>query len=88
MPTVRTSTRIDAARIPGTSSGARIRVNTWRVPAPHMRAARSIVGSICSMNGVMVRMTNGTDGTRFARTTPVRCPANPYLYSTVARGMP
>ncbi len=58
------------------------------MPAPHIRAADSMLGSICSMNGVMVRMTNGTDGTRLASTTPLALPARPNLYSTVASGMP
>ncbi len=61
--------------MPGSSSGARMRVNTSRVRAPHIRAAASIFGSICSMNGVMVSTTNGTEGTRLASTTPVIVPA-------------
>ena len=61
--------------MPGTSSGPRIRVKIVRVRAPHIRAADSIFGSICSMNGVMTRMTNGTAGTRLARMTPVSRPA-------------
>jgi hypothetical protein len=64
-----------AASMPGISSGPRIRVKTAEVLAPHIRAAASIFGSICSMNGVIVRITNGTDGTRFARITPVSDPA-------------
>ena len=88
MATVRTRTRTDAARMPGTSRGARIRMKIDQVVAPHIRAAASIFGSICSMNGVIVSTTNGTDGTRFARITPVIVPARWYLYSTVASGMP
>src|SRR2546429_8347053 len=88
MPTVRTSTSTAAARIPGTSNGIRMRRNTWYVFAPHIRAAASTFGSICSMNGVIVRITNGTAGTRFATITPVIELARWYLYSTVASGMP
>src|SRR2546421_8034346 len=40
------------------------------VLAPHIRAADSTLGSICSMNGVMVSTTNGMAGTRLARITP------------------
>ena len=47
--------------------------------APHIRAADSIFGSICSMNGVIVSTTNGTDGTRFAAITPVMLPASSNL---------
>jgi hypothetical protein len=54
MPKVRTSTRIPAASMPGSSSGAMIRPSTLRVGAPHIRAACSSRGSICSMNGVIV----------------------------------
>src|SRR3954471_20157827 len=88
MPTVRTSTRIEAARMPGSSNGPRMRVNTETVRAPDMRAAASIFGSICSMNGVIVSTTNGTEGTRLARMTPVIVPARWNLYNTVASGMP
>src|SRR2546429_5339278 len=88
MPTVRTSTRIDAARIPGMSNGERIRRNICRVFAPDIRAAASIFGSICSMNGVIVRITNGIAGTRFTRITPLSELARWYEYSTVAIGMP
>ena len=49
------------------------------VRAPHIRAAASIFGSICSMNGVIVSTTNGIDGTRLARMTPVSVPARPNL---------
>src|SRR5450830_605702 len=69
IPTVRTSTRIEAARTPGTNSGKRIFVRTFRMLAPDIRAAFSIAGSICSMNGVMVMMTKGTEGTRLIRIT-------------------
>ena len=77
-----------AARIPGTSSGARIRVNTCRVRAPHIRAADSMAGLICSMKGVIVRITNGTDGTRLTSTTAVSVRPSPNEYMTVASGMP
>ena len=58
------------------------------VPAPSVRAAASIRGSICSMNGVIVRITNGTLGTRLAMITPVSVPPTPSRSSTVASGMP
>src|SRR5699024_9740404 len=87
-PTVRTSTRMAAARMPGTRSGPRTRRKTSFIRAPHIRAALSIVGLICSMNGVIVMMTNGTEGTRFTRTTAARVRPNPTLYITVASGMP
>src|SRR5690554_7836351 len=74
--------------MPGTSKGARIRVNTVRMRAPDMRAAFSIAGLICSMNGVMVMITNGTDGTRFTRITATSVRPSPMLYMTVASGMP
>src|SRR5256714_4162347 len=88
MPTVRTRTSTDAARIPGISSGARTRAKTCQVRAPHIRAAASTFGSICSMNGVIVRITNGIAGTRLTRITPVSELAMWYVYSTVASGMP
>src|SRR2546421_2231598 len=94
MPTVRTSTRIEAASTPGTSNGNRIRVNIRRVLAPHIRAADSTFGSICSMNGVIVSTTNGIAGTRLARITPYMefaiCTWVMVLnlYIAVASGMP
>lgn len=42
-------------------------------------------GSICSMKGVIVRMTNRTERTRM---TPKRLPTRPNWWSTVANGMP
>ena len=48
-----------------------------KVPAPNTRAAASMRGSICSMNGIITRMTNGTVGTRLAMTTPDMLPASP-----------
>ena len=59
-----------------------------QVPAPNTRAADSSFGSICSMNGVITRMTNGTAGTRLARITPEIVPPRCDWYSTVASGMP
>src|ERR1700761_8637847 len=53
-----------------------------------MRAAASRFGSICSMKGVITRITNGSAGTRFARITPLSVPARPILYIAVAIGMP
>ena len=94
MPTVRTSTSTEAASMPGTSRGSRIRLKIWRVPAPHIRAAASTLGSICSMKGVIVSTTKGIAGTRFARTTPTaelaicRCVTVLNLYIAVASGMP
>ena len=40
------------------------------------------------MNGVIVMITNGTDGTRFTRMTAVMERPSPKLYITVASGMP
>ena len=40
------------------------------------------------MNGVVVRITKGTDGTRLARMTPQIVPPSPAWYNTVASGMP
>src|SRR5665647_165984 len=52
---------------PAIESAARMSgANTRRVFAPDIRAALSIAGLICSMNGVIVMITKGTDGTRFA----------------------
>src|SRR5680860_22256 len=88
MPTVRTRTRMLAARIPGIKSGARIFVKTRYMLAPHIRAAFSMDGLICSMNGVIVMITNGTEGTRFTRMTASTVRPRPKLYITVASGMP
>ena len=55
-----------AARVFGASTYQKMR----SVPAPNTRAADSRFGSICSMNGVITRMTNGSAGTRFDRITP------------------
>ena len=46
------------------------------VPAPNTRAADSRFGSICSMNGVITRITNGAAGIRLARITPQIVPAS------------
>ena len=63
-------------------------MNSFGVVAPNTRAACSIRGSICSMNGIITSTTNGTVGTRLASTTPLSEPASPAWYSTVAIGMP
>ena len=65
-----------------------MRRNTSFIRAPHIRAALSIEGLICSMNGVIVMITNGTDGTRFTRITATSVRPSPTLYITVASGMP
>jgi hypothetical protein len=72
---VRTSTSSDAARMPGASSGTSTCQNIRGVLAPNTRAADSRLGSICSMNGVITRITNGAAGIRFARITPQIVPA-------------
>ena len=46
------------------------------------------MGLICSMNGVIVMITNGTDGTRFTSTTATMLRPSPAAYMTVASGMP
>ena len=56
--------------MPGISSGISTCQKMRSVLAPNTRAADSSVGSICSMNGVMTRITNGSAGTRLARITP------------------
>ena len=48
IPTVRTSTRIPAANMPGTRSGMRMRRKMTPVPAPHMRAAFSSAAMVSS----------------------------------------
>ena len=70
------------------SRGMRILVKTLTMLAPDILAASSMVGLICSMNGVMVMITKGIEGTRFTRMTAVRVRPSPKLYITVARGMP
>ena len=40
------------------------------------------------MNGVIVMITNGTEGTRFTRITASTVRPSPKLYITVANGMP
>ena len=65
--------------MPGSSSGSSTWMKSRNVPAPKTRAAASMRGSICSMKGIMTRMTKGTVGTRLARMTPADRAAEPDL---------
>ena len=63
---VRTRTSSSAARMPGSEQRQQHVDESCNVSAPKTRAAASMRGSICSMNGIMTRMTKGTVGTRLA----------------------
>jgi hypothetical protein len=63
---------MDAARIPGMSTGMRIFVKTFAILAQDILAASWIVDLICSMKGVIVMITKGIEGARLTRMTAVR----------------
>src|SRR5450830_685100 len=74
--------------MPGASNGTSTWRNIVKVRAPNTRAADSRFGSICSMKGVITRITNGSAGNRLAIITPCSVPARCNSYIKVASVIP